>query len=175
MEKLQGCAWHQPQEEGVKGRTGPASPSSLPPHVQQAPRTGPTQMEAAGRRGQRGSPSRPASRPPPVGKGTEEPWATAQLCSCFPSCPHVVQVEMRHSTTPMEIQGIYCPPGVSGVTEPPTQLHGLLSPSRSSFPKGSHTWPTAPPAAAVALNLQLPGADRGPQKPADFSRERGGK
>lgn len=62
--------------------------------------------------------------------------------------------------------------GVSGVTEPRTQLRGLLSPSQSSFPKGNNTWPKAPPAAATSLNLQLPGADSKSQKRTDFSRER---
>lgn len=132
-------------------------------------------MEAAGQRGRGGSPCRSASRAPQVGKGAEEPWAPSVAPLMFSILPARGAGGNETSHHSDGNTGVYCPPGVSGVTEPPTQLHGLLSPSQSSFPKGSHTWPTAPPAAAAALNLQLPGADRGPQKPADFSRERGGK
>lgn len=100
------------------------------------------------------------------------PGPTAQRCSRFPYFPYLAPVEIRHSQSQMKIHEIYCPLGVSGVTQPQTQLHGLLSPSQSSFPKGNNTWPKAPPATATSLNLQLPGADSKSQKRTDFSRER---
>lgn len=95
--------------------------------------------------------------------------------SCFPDFPHLVQVEIRHSKSQMKIQELYSPPGAYGVTKPQTQLHWLLSPSWSSFPKGNNTCPKSPPAMASSLNLQLPGADSKSQKRTDFSRERRGK
>lgn len=72
----------------------------------------------------------------------------------------------------MKIHELYCPPGAYGVTKPQTQLHWLLSPSQSSFPKGNNTCPKSPPAMASSLNLQLPRADSKSQKRTDFSRER---
>ena len=104
------------------------------------------------------------------GEGTDQTQATAQLYSCVPYFPH--SVERSPSKSLMKMHEIYCPPGVSGVTKPQTQLHGLLSPSQSSFPKGNNTCPKAPPATATSLNLHLPGADSKSQKRIDFSRER---
>lgn len=93
----------------------------------------------------------------------------------FPYFPHLVQVEIGPSQTLMKIHELYCPLGGYGVTKPQTQLHRLLSPSQSSFPKGNNTCPKSPPATATSLNPQLPGADSKSQKRVDFSRERWAK
>lgn len=129
----------------------------------------PGQVEARGQ-----GPCRLVSWAPSRVEDTDQTWANSIalfMCSLFPTLGTGGNEPFQW----MKMHEIYCPPGVSGVTKPQTQLHGLLSPSQSSFPRGNNTCPKAPPAVATSLNLQLPGADSKSQKHIDFSRERWAK
>ena len=64
------------------------------------------------------------------------PGQTAQLYSCVPYFPHLVQVEMSHSKSQMKMHEIYCPPGVSGVKlNPKRHSIGFCHLPRAHFQK----------------------------------------